>query len=50
MQAKVRIVISELSVALEDLQLREIISISTNMASFAKLQRFSEYRPTSSIV
>ena len=40
---------SELAIQLEDLQVREIISVGINMGSFAKLQRFSEFRPSESI-
>lgn len=42
-------VISELAIQLEDLQVREIISVAINMGSFAKLQRFSEFRPSAGI-
>jgi len=40
---------SELAIQLEDLQVREIISVGINMGSFAKLQRFSEFRPSKNI-
>ena len=35
----------EISVQIEDKQFREIISLSVNMANFAKLEKFSEFRP-----
>lgn len=35
----------EIRMAFEDRQFREIISVGTNMTNFAKLERFSEYRP-----
>lgn len=37
---------SNIALSLEDRQLREIISMTTYMSNFAKLERFSEYRPT----
>ncbi len=45
----VKLFISEISIALEDRQLREIISMATNMSNFAKLERFSEFRPHCSV-
>jgi hypothetical protein len=48
-KANVKLFIKDISIAFEDRQFREIISMSINMANFAKLERFSEFRPTSSV-
>ncbi|RYH32533.1 hypothetical protein EON65_00385 [archaeon] len=40
-----KVYISEISICLEDKQQREMISLALNMANFAKLGRFSQFRP-----
>ena len=48
-QVCVRLLLSHCAIQLEDRQLREIISVAMNMANFAKLERFSEFRPAETI-
>ncbi len=48
-KSKVKVFIPNLSISLEDRQLREIISMALNMANFSKLEKFSYYRPKKSI-
>lgn len=45
-----KVVISDISICLEDQQLREIISMAINMTNFSKLERFSEYRPICAVL
>ena len=40
-----KLFLPDISIQIEDRQFREIISLSVNMSNFAKLEKFSEYRP-----
>ena len=44
-----KLFVSEISIEFEDRQFREIVSMAVNMSNFAKLERFSEYRPKESV-
>eukprot|EP01038_Epipyxis_sp_PR26KG_P013582 gene13582-18231_t len=46
-KAGVKLIISDLSILLEDRQFREMISLASNMTNFAKLEKHSEFRPKS---